>query len=265
MKTFVLAAALAALATPALAQPPTMVKHNGSLMALFTDSSGGVRIEYAEPKPYLLSIGVRRGTLLFDGVWRGNTLVGNARVYNLVCGPVPYRVEGGFEDGTLVLRGPQLRVNQYCKPYYTEWTENSVLAFNQFGPTPAFGPVAPPPPVVVAPPPAPPPAPVVVVPPAPPPIAPVVVAPVVVPPVIVTPVVVPAPAPVIIVAPPPAVAQPAPVIAQPQPVPPVVQAPPTAPAPLPPPVETPPVGETPELTPPAYAPAPTEAFAYAPD
>jgi hypothetical protein len=43
---------------------------------------------------------------------------------------VPYDVEGGVQpDGVLVLRGPQLRVNQFCRPYFLEWTQNSELVF----------------------------------------------------------------------------------------------------------------------------------------
>src|SRR5215475_10163653 len=55
------------------------------ITALSSDGAGGVRIEYAEPKLSLLQIGVRQGTLLFDGHWQGTALFGRARVYNLVC------------------------------------------------------------------------------------------------------------------------------------------------------------------------------------
>jgi hypothetical protein len=110
-----------------------LVWHNGSIMNVRANpDTGAVIIEYAQPKPELLAIGVRPGTLLFDGQWASkDVLVGNARVYNLVCGSIPYRVEGGIVDpaGTLVLRGPQLRVNQWCQPYYYEWTVNSELIF----------------------------------------------------------------------------------------------------------------------------------------
>ena len=136
MFKLVVATVIVALATPAVAQIQPDVQfalHNGSVMAVLSDGAGGVRIEYAEPKPSLLQIGVRQGTLLFDGHWQGDALFGRARVYNLVCGPVPYEVQGGVVDrgGTLVLRGPQMRVNQFCQPYYLEWTDNSVLVFTQ--------------------------------------------------------------------------------------------------------------------------------------
>ena len=97
MFKLVVATVIVALATPAVAQIQPDVQfalHNGSVMAVLSDGAGGVRIEYAEPKPSLLQIGVRQGTLLFDGHWQGDALFGRARVYNLVCGPVPYEVQG---------------------------------------------------------------------------------------------------------------------------------------------------------------------------
>jgi hypothetical protein len=118
--------------TTAQAQRPcdSLAMHNYSLMCVRTPTPRIVTIEYVEPKPDLLEIGVRPGTLLFNGEWRGNVLVGRARVFNLVCGSVPYDVEGVVQpDGVLVLRGPQLRVNQFCRPYYLEWTQNSELVF----------------------------------------------------------------------------------------------------------------------------------------
>ena len=154
MFKLVVTTVIVALATPAVGQIQPDVQfalHNGSVMAVLSDGAGGVRIEYAEPKPSLLQIGVRQGTLLFDGHWQGDALFGRARVYNLVCGPVPYEVQGGVVDagGTLVLRGPQMRVNQFCQPYYLEWTANSVLVFTQLparkkSPTPDVVPLPPP-------------------------------------------------------------------------------------------------------------------------
>src|SRR5262245_57368397 len=43
--------------------------------------------------------------------------------------PYPMRFTEVNRGGTLVLRGPQMRVNQFCQPYYLEWTDNSVLVF----------------------------------------------------------------------------------------------------------------------------------------
>lgn len=126
------------LFTVAHAQPPMppdalgLVWHNDSVMLVRQPQPRKVIIEYWEPKSELLAIGVRPGTLLFDGWWHGPMLRGDARVFNLVCGAVPYKVSGQFESpGLLVLRGPQMRVDTFCQPYYHEWTVNSELGFVQ--------------------------------------------------------------------------------------------------------------------------------------
>ena len=130
-------AVLAFVSIQAYAQPlpPVYVMHNESVMAVFADhATGSVSITYVQPKPSLAAIGVRPGTLLFDGAWNNGALYGRARVFNLVCGAIPYDVHGGIDpSGALVLEGPQLRVNQFCQPYYFEWTQNSVLVFTPMG------------------------------------------------------------------------------------------------------------------------------------
>lgn len=135
------ATSLTLQAAAAQPDPPIYAMHNGSIMTVFADRiNKTVVIVYAEPKPSLITIGVQPGTLLFDGTWDNGVVRGYARVYNLVCGAIPYAVSGGLDpSGALVLRGPQLRVNQFCQPYYYEWTQNSVLVFtiiNQQGELP---------------------------------------------------------------------------------------------------------------------------------
>ena len=94
MFKLVVATVIVALATPGCCanttRCPVRPWHNGSVMAVLSDGAGGVRIEYAEPKPSLLQIGVRQGTLLFDGHWQGDALFGRARVYNRSA--APYRM-----------------------------------------------------------------------------------------------------------------------------------------------------------------------------
>ena len=92
--------------------------HNGSIMVVTTNrATGTMTIHYAEPKPSLWEIGVRPGTLLVDGRWFGDRFVGRARVFNLVCGAIPYEVAGGMVPGIgLVLEGPQWRVDWWCRP-----------------------------------------------------------------------------------------------------------------------------------------------------
>lgn len=78
--------------------------HNGSLMRL--EARGNRRWFYYEsPRSVLRKAGVRRGTLLFDGVKDGNWYSGTARVYSKFCpgAPLEYFVEGP-------VRSDQLRV-----------------------------------------------------------------------------------------------------------------------------------------------------------
>ena len=93
MFKLVVATVIVALATPAVAQIQPDVQfalHNGSVMAVLSDGAGGVRIEYAEPKPSLLQIGVRQGTLLFDGHWQGDAL--SAELVSTTWSAAPYRM-----------------------------------------------------------------------------------------------------------------------------------------------------------------------------
>lgn len=133
IRTLIATAASSLMIQAAAAQPdpPIYAMHNGSVVTVLADRADRtVAIVYAEPKPSLAAIGVQPGTLLFDGTWANGVVRGRVRVFNLVCGAIPYEVSGGLDpSGALVLRGPQLRVNQFCQPYYYEWTQNSVLVF----------------------------------------------------------------------------------------------------------------------------------------
>lgn len=114
---------------PAAPLSERTVYHNGSVMTAIELPGRALQIVYAVPKPELAAIGVMPGTLLIDGVWRGQQFIGRARVFNLICGELPYDVSGGVIDGALVLEGPQIRVDQWCQPLYAEWTVNSYLVF----------------------------------------------------------------------------------------------------------------------------------------
>jgi hypothetical protein len=69
--------------------------HNGSLMRLQSDGARRVFL-YEDPRPGLRAIGVRHGTLLFDGRRTGEGYAGTARVFLRGCGgePVEYAVRG---------------------------------------------------------------------------------------------------------------------------------------------------------------------------
>lgn len=90
--------ALAAL-LPLTARAETyFYDHNGSQMRVNVEGSV-VRIVYERPRPGLESVGVRPGTLLFDGKFANDYLEGMSRVFNANCGEVDYFVYGDFKPG----------------------------------------------------------------------------------------------------------------------------------------------------------------------
>ncbi len=98
-----LALLASAIATGA-AQADSCWTHNGSLMRL--QAQGNQRwLSYESPRAQLRAAGVRRGTLLFDGIKSGNWYRGTARVFSKYCPgtPLTYAVEGP-------VRGDQLQV-----------------------------------------------------------------------------------------------------------------------------------------------------------
>ena len=86
--------ATATLATTGAAQADSCWNHNGSLMRLV--AQGNNRWFYYEnPRRVLRNAGVRPGTLLFNGVKRGNSYSGTSRVFSKWCNaPLEYYVQG---------------------------------------------------------------------------------------------------------------------------------------------------------------------------
>jgi hypothetical protein len=93
-------------------------KHNGSLMRL--KASGNQRwFYYEKPKSSILDTGVRKGTLLFDGVKDGNWYSGTARVFSKYCpgSPLEYDVEGPVSSNQLRVTMEGTReVHDHCEP-----------------------------------------------------------------------------------------------------------------------------------------------------
>jgi hypothetical protein len=115
------------------AEDEMMFMHNGSLMRMVTLPYGrGIEIRYEEPRPGLQDVGVRQGTLLFRGSWRGNTLVGQALVFPNGCRSVPYEVKGYVgRYGEIVLEGMAPVVQPYsCVFVGWERNRNSYLRFD---------------------------------------------------------------------------------------------------------------------------------------
>jgi hypothetical protein len=131
MKKFLMiTAAVAALATPALAyndaKDEVMFMHNGSLMRMVNLSYGrGIEIRYVEPRPGLQDVGVHEGTILFNGRWQGNNLVGQARTFSSGCNPMTYEVKGWVgRYGEIVLEAPRAPVVKPYACYVVEWSKN---------------------------------------------------------------------------------------------------------------------------------------------
>jgi len=106
--------------------------HNGSLMRL--QAQGNQRwLSYERPRGVLANAGVRRGTLLFNGVKNGNWYSGTARVFSKYCpgSPLEYFVEGP-------VRGDQLQVTvtgtrevyQRCQPTGRYTTDTLVFTYS---------------------------------------------------------------------------------------------------------------------------------------
>lgn len=93
--------------------------HNGSVMRLIANGAER-RFLYEMPREGLSSVGVSRGTLLFQGRKAGNSYSGTAYVFSQ-CGAQSYKVTGPVSDDqrqvTLVGRAPMLdgncRVTRY--------------------------------------------------------------------------------------------------------------------------------------------------------
>ena len=112
------------------------VGHNGSVMEMTADErTGQFAIVYAVPKPSLAAIGVAPGVLLIDGRMNPPTFPGPqvqalARVYDRICGAVPYPVVGRFDGPIMILEGPAPTVwAGTCTIAEYIWTPNSYLRF----------------------------------------------------------------------------------------------------------------------------------------
>jgi hypothetical protein len=82
-----------AATTMAHATPSSLWNHNGSLMGLV--ANGPYRqFVYEPPRSGMIQVGVRPGTLLFDGRKDGYQYTGTAYVFPPNCPPVGYYVSG---------------------------------------------------------------------------------------------------------------------------------------------------------------------------
>jgi len=104
----------------ALPSPPkprhTLWEHNGSIVHLEVNQDQR-RFFYDKPRPGMAKVGVKPGTLLFDGQSHANAYTGTTYIFNPRCGRVPYRVSGPIlDDGRrVVVRGNAPHVDGNCR------------------------------------------------------------------------------------------------------------------------------------------------------
>ena len=89
--------------------------HNRSIMYMTEDGTRR-QIYYDDPRPGLKEVGVKQGTLLFDGVVDGTALSGTAFVFAKECDPLSFAVTGKLSvDGKrITLNGKAPRVGAHC-------------------------------------------------------------------------------------------------------------------------------------------------------
>ena len=152
-KLAIVAAAVAAIAIstlPVAAQ--SFFLHNGglrceympagtcSLMSMEYD--GAIyTIKYVQPRAGLFNIGIRNGTILFQGSVRERLLDGTAYRFKSGCAPLPYNVAGGLGGDDIVLEGAAAQYSRYgCHNVGFAWDEQSLLRFTwRYGVRPSAG------------------------------------------------------------------------------------------------------------------------------
>ena len=109
--------------------------HNGSEMVLESGPGDALSFWYWTPRPSLGEVGVRQGTLLFDGRQNGTFVEGNARLYTFGCGVYSYYVSGSWAVGTteFTLRGERPVISGTCA---VEDIAVDTLVFTYAGPRP---------------------------------------------------------------------------------------------------------------------------------
>jgi hypothetical protein len=96
----------------------TLWDHNGSIVYLVANGSSR-EFYYQKPRPGMLDVGARPGSLLFRGQLNSGQISGTAYFFNLHCGPIPFEVKGASleDEERIVLTGQAPRVGQNCRTY----------------------------------------------------------------------------------------------------------------------------------------------------
>ena len=120
-------------ADPVPARADSCWSHNGSVMRL--TANGSQRSFYYEnPRAGIQAVGIKPGTLLFNGTNSGDFYSGTARVFSKGCAPLEYAVKGPVTrpNGQIVItmKGKR-KVWKNCNP--TKKKANDTLVFTYVG------------------------------------------------------------------------------------------------------------------------------------
>ena len=104
--------------TPDASADRTIWDHNGSVMYLVVNGSSR-EFYYEKPRPGMLEVGAKPGSLLFRGEVNNGQYSGTSYFFNRRCGPIPFQVKGAIldNDQLIVLTGQAPRVGRNCKTY----------------------------------------------------------------------------------------------------------------------------------------------------
>lgn len=94
----------------------TLWSHNGSQMAWEVGPRTDRTVWYWDPRASLSSVGVQRGTLLFEGRREGPNMIGQARIFTETCGVFVYDVRGPISASNteVILSGTRPVIDANC-------------------------------------------------------------------------------------------------------------------------------------------------------
>ena len=91
-------------------------EQNGSIVRLIPNGATR-KLYYEVPRAELTAMGVKPGTLLFDGIKKGNSYSGTAYAFTNLCQPKDYPVSGAIseDEKQVTLRGKMPEFGDGCK------------------------------------------------------------------------------------------------------------------------------------------------------
>ena len=95
---------------------PSLWEHNGSTMLLQVDGSSR-KFLYEKPRAGMLEVGVKPGTVLFEGLRDAVSYRGTAYIFTKNCGSFPYLVTGSVSSNQLEVQmtGQAPRISAQCQ------------------------------------------------------------------------------------------------------------------------------------------------------